>query len=212
MYLRTCSISYMHCTMVYGMLIKLQLQLQFVPPFMTIASFLPRDINSISWEWTIWLVHAPGLVKLHTSNFVFRYWLILAADPWRWLSQIIFPLWSYLLILLPGTRDEIFSDDEGVLVSTFVTLPLIIVGILLPALGWIMFFSVEFVADGHSQLLLGFISTVWFSMRLVSGVKRFEDLHNKIPRANTKKYAFLENTYRYYCTQTNHSHLCNLNS
>ena len=28
MYLRTCSISYMHCTMVYGMLIKLQLQLQ----------------------------------------------------------------------------------------------------------------------------------------------------------------------------------------
>ena len=37
-----------------------------------------------------------------------------------------------------------------------------------------MFFSVEFVADGHSQLLLGFISTVWFSMRLVSGVKRLK--------------------------------------
>jgi hypothetical protein len=39
-------------------------------------------------------------MKLHTSNFVFRYWLILAADPLRWLSPIIFTLWSYLLILL----------------------------------------------------------------------------------------------------------------
>ena len=76
-------------------------------------------------------------MKLHTSNFVFRYWLILAADPLRWLSTIIFTLWSYLLILLPGTRDEFFSDDEGFFVSTFVTLSLAIVRILLPALGWI---------------------------------------------------------------------------
>ena len=41
-----------------------------------------------------------------------------------------------------------------------------------------MFFFLEFVADDHSQLLIGFISTVWFSLRLVSGVKRFEDMQD----------------------------------
>jgi len=39
------------------------------------------------------------------------------------------------LILLPGTRDEFFIVHEGFLISLFMTLPLIIVGTLLLALG-----------------------------------------------------------------------------
>jgi hypothetical protein len=36
-------------------------------------------------------------------------------------------------------------------------------------------FLMEFVGDDHLQLLVRFTSSAWFPLRLVSGVKRFED-------------------------------------
>ena len=54
------------------------------------------------------------------------------------------------------------------------TCPLIIIGILLPALGWLVDFFMDFVDDDHSLLHISLISLVRFSVRLASGVKRFE--------------------------------------
>jgi len=113
-------------------------------------------------------------MKLHTSNFVFRKLFILAINALRWLSPVTFTLCSYLLILLLGTHDEFLIVRECFLVLYFMTRPLIIVGILLLALDWIVIVFMEFTEEDLSQSL-GLPLSAWFSLRLVSRKKRFED-------------------------------------
>jgi hypothetical protein len=97
----------------------LLLSRSFVLPLTTIMSFFPINLNFIYWECTICLILASGLMKLETTMLVLIYWFILIVDPLRWLSPIIWILWSHLIQFVSIHIPIVFAVPSNLLCCLF---------------------------------------------------------------------------------------------